>query len=65
MNHIGQGDKIAWGEGIMYGLIFSILIATIFIITILINIAFKKDQYKFYLWLCLAIIVLPIIVFNF
>jgi len=53
--HINSGEKLAWGEGVMYGIIFLLFIATVFATAILIASFLYKDQKRFYLWLLLAI----------
>jgi hypothetical protein len=55
LTHISKSEKLSWGEGLMYGLLLNISIAAILIIIAIINLAFKRDQYKFYLWLCVAV----------
>jgi hypothetical protein len=55
------GPKLTIGEGVMYGMLFTGIIAMIFSIITAINMmAFKTDK-KFYRWL-LLLIVLPAIV---
>jgi len=57
VHHIEQGDKIAWGEGIIYGDILTFLIGIIFLVVIILNAFFRKTGQAFYLWLCLLIVV--------
>ena len=53
------------GEGIGYADFFILLIGFTFIGITLLNIPFKPSQYKFYLWLCLAVLIPILIIFNF
>jgi hypothetical protein len=54
--HISSGERLAWGEGVMYGIIFLLFIATIFATVTLIFSFYNKAQKKFYMWLLLVII---------
>jgi hypothetical protein len=59
--HIDSGERLAWGEGVMYGIIFLFFIAIIFVTVTLIFSFYNKDQKKFYYWLLFAIVA-PIII---
>ncbi len=50
------------GEGLMYGLFFFIIIGILFFIVILINWIIRVKQRRFYGWLLLFIVLLPIII---
>jgi len=54
--HMNHGDHLAWGEGVMYGYYFVILIAFVCIIAVLIRAAFRKEESKFYTYLGLGIV---------
>ncbi|TSJ44100.1 hypothetical protein FO440_07975 [Mucilaginibacter corticis] len=53
---IHGGEKLAWGEGVMYGILFLSFTAILFASIILIFSCFDKGPKKFYWWLLLAII---------
>jgi len=55
LSHINSGEKLAWGEGVMYGAMFLFFIATVYATVIIISSLFYKDEKRFYLWLLLAI----------
>ena len=57
VNHIEHGDKIAWGEGVMYGYILTFIIAIIFFLIIALNASLRKTGQSFYWWLCLFIVI--------
>jgi hypothetical protein len=59
-----EKNSIGQGEAVGYITIFTLLVAIIFIIISLINVAFKSERYKFYLWLCVAIVVPLIVIKN-
>jgi TRAP-type mannitol/chloroaromatic compound transport system permease small subunit len=44
--------------------VFTFFIGIVFIIVNLLNILFHKTQYKFYLWLCLAVLIPLAIIAN-
>ncbi|MDN5284057.1 MAG: hypothetical protein JWR38_331 [Mucilaginibacter sp.] len=48
---------IVGGEGIGYGTFFLFIVGGMFLLVIIINAAFRKEEYKFYLWFGLLIIV--------
>jgi|GEM_PF-3355993 hypothetical protein len=55
-NHINSGNRIAWGEGVIYGYLFVILMAFVLIIAVLIRAAFRKEEIRFYVFLCSGIV---------
>jgi len=64
LNHIEGGEKIAWGEGVMYGYIFITMVAIIFtLITMACIIAYKAHM-RFYTCLLVMIIIPAIVLWN-
>jgi hypothetical protein len=61
LDRIQGGDKVAWGEGVMYGDLFAFVIATVFVIIIIFNALFRETGQSFYWWLCLFIVI-PLII---
>jgi len=61
-DHINHGNKIAWGEGIMFGYIYNLILATLFIIIMLFNTLLRESGKSFYYWMCLFIMIPLIIV---
>jgi hypothetical protein len=53
---MGEGNRIAFSEGVTYGALITVFIGVVFILILLLNAAFRKGQYKFYLLLCLPIL---------
>src|ERR1700744_4551089 len=61
--HINGGERLSWGEGVMYGYLFITLDAVIFaLVTMGCIIAYKK-HIRFYVCL-LAMIIIPVIIAN-
>jgi uncharacterized membrane protein len=54
--HLIHSEKLAWGESIMYGYLFAVLLTVIFIVIMLINAVFRKND-KFYYKLILFVVV--------
>jgi TRAP-type C4-dicarboxylate transport system permease small subunit len=46
--HINQGERVTWGEGLMYGLLMLIVFSIIFVIITMFLAALRKEQSKFY-----------------
>jgi hypothetical protein len=53
---LNHGERLMWGEGIMYGYLFSFIIATAFIIIMLFNALLRETGKSFYFWMCLFIV---------
>ena len=60
--HIKPGDDIAYGnQAQLFGIIYTSLIAVVFIAIMILNALFRKTARSFYLWMCL-LIALPLFV---
>jgi hypothetical protein len=59
---MGEGNRIAFGEGVTYGALITVFIGVVFILILLLNAAFRKGQHKFYLLLCLPILAATIFI---
>ena len=60
--HIKPGDDIAYGnQGQLFGIIYTSLIALVFIAIMILNALFRKTARNFYYWMCL-LIALPLFV---
>lgn len=60
--HINSGERVAWGEGVMYGYIFTILVGLVFAFFVLLNWGIRKEGKRFYAVLCVCTAVLIITV---
>jgi len=61
MNRINEGEKVAWGEGVMYGYFLTNALAMLLILITIANIIFRKGQIHFYGWL-LGFIIVPLMI---
>jgi len=63
VNQLKHGERmgVSWGEAIMFGDIYTFIIAIIFIITMIFNALLQKTGQSFYWWLCLFTVI-PLII---
>ena len=61
LNHISHGDRIAWGEGIMYGNLFTIIFGVIGAVCMLGSAFIFKGKRKFY-FIGIALYIIPLII---
>ena len=63
VNQLKRGEKmgVSWGEAIMFGDIYTFIIAIIFNITMIFNALLRKTGQSFYWWLCLFTVI-PLII---
>jgi len=52
---------VSWGEGVMFGEMYTFIIAIIFIVIIIFNALLRKTGQSFYWWLCLFIVI-PLVI---
>lgn len=57
----GERMGVSWGEGVMFGEMYTFIIAIIFIVIIIFNALLRKTGQSFYWWLCLFIVI-PLVI---
>ncbi|CAN5209096.1 hypothetical protein BH09BAC6_BH09BAC6_31250 [soil metagenome] len=60
--HIGEGERVAWGEGVMYGDLLTLALGIGGGIVMLLNAIIYKAERKFYL-LMSPLLIIPAIIF--
>ncbi len=62
LSHIDEGEKVAWGEGVMYGDLLILALGVGGALVCLINAVINKQNRRFYLLMSLLML-LPAIIF--
>jgi hypothetical protein len=62
IGHISQGERIAWGEGVMYWYLLTYAVSIGATIVMLLNAAIKVGERGFYLTMA-ALVICPLLIF--